>query len=737
MALKKRGRGRPRKEPVVENDEVNSQLDEYSVFEHKSNVTRSSDEEFELGDDDSDYEYKALKLRKVSKNKRGRPPKKETAAKSKLVKNKKKILREDTDDSNADLHTKYKPGKFPAETSSFEEEKSYDRTTPLDSDSELWRDRDAEPWDIPDFKTQIFDTIEKYVWKRGGEDNLQFFKDFIRWPSRKFYPEYYHKITIDDCISLKDIQKRSYITSEENAEATKENSDALTSTVEIYNYEQLILDIDKIYKNCVFYNEEDTLIVRAAYQLSNLIKLDILKLKNEYRNFEINQYLKKSIETKVLKKLEKVTEKIMFEELEKNSKSFTKPKRQLDTSLKLIEPFLDLVPEAEFPDYYQLIYKPISFKMITSNLKSGFYKTLYDFYLDIELLFFNCKAYNPSESLLHIDATHLLLYSRIIFGELVLELEEYNKEHSLSLYKPYQDAYMRYKNNLLRRKSSKAAAVSGANENPSLGGHILEDGWTTHEEQQPLPLLSEEEVLLLQSGGRVNKYANYEGNLEFNDISNIIFFTATEPTAATDTYDKNQDLLSQLAPLNENKEQNTESCFSNLKLTFFQDYRFGDKNMTNINLNDFEKIYSTSTKIKETSHTDNKGFELYHYNLINSKPSNSYTYSLKNPLTGSKNLYTHLELQLNELDLEYKESDSQPPYKYKCQVYFNNLVGGAPVIISPKAKADDNGDSKVDPLVCLYNIKLSQKRSFVSIIVTREKGENVDLKETINLWFNV
>ncbi|KAL6928996.1 hypothetical protein ACO0SA_002330 [Hanseniaspora valbyensis] len=452
MPPKKRGRGRPRKILTEENvDNSTSKQSNHIDFENEDNINSEYDEgsgeEFDF-DEENEYDHKILKSRKTSKNKRGRPSKKEKEQNNKLTKHKRKSQSEDVSDFEIDDSLKYKAGKFPANNSNETYKQMCDNSIPLDDESELWRDRNKEPWDIPAFQLQVFDVIEKYIWKRGGDNNLQFFKDFVRWPSRKFYPDYYHKIVTEDCISLKDIQKRSYLINEENEtdiNTPSENSKSVTK----YNYEQLILDLDRIYKNCSFYNEKDTIIVRAAYQLVNFIKFDLLKLKNQYRNFEINPYIKKEIESKIIKKLERVTEQEMFQTLENSFKPFEKPDRELDTLLNLIEPFLDLVDKEEFPDYYQLIYKPISFGMIKSNLKSGLYKTVYDFYLDIELLFFNCKTYNPSESLLHVDATHLLSYSRIIFDELITALEETKKENSLTLYRPYEQRYLEYKKRLL------------------------------------------------------------------------------------------------------------------------------------------------------------------------------------------------------------------------------------------------------------------------------------------------
>jgi ATP-dependent helicase STH1/SNF2 len=70
----------------------------------------------------------------------------------------------------------------------------------------------------------------------------------------------------------------------------------------------------------------------------------------------------------------------------------------------LLPPFLTLPSKRFFPDYYQLIEKPISMKQMDTSIKKKQYASLSDFYNDIQLMCRNCRQYNEDGSLLFKDA---------------------------------------------------------------------------------------------------------------------------------------------------------------------------------------------------------------------------------------------------------------------------------------------------------------------------------------------
>ncbi|KAK4569992.1 transcriptional regulator [Recurvomyces mirabilis] len=70
----------------------------------------------------------------------------------------------------------------------------------------------------------------------------------------------------------------------------------------------------------------------------------------------------------------------------------------------IIDPFLDLPPRASYPDYYQLIVKPIAMKQIEKKINQKQYQSLREFRQDIGLLCNNCRQYNEDGSVLYNDA---------------------------------------------------------------------------------------------------------------------------------------------------------------------------------------------------------------------------------------------------------------------------------------------------------------------------------------------
>lgn len=70
----------------------------------------------------------------------------------------------------------------------------------------------------------------------------------------------------------------------------------------------------------------------------------------------------------------------------------------------LIGPFLELVPRAEWKDYYDLIKKPIAMKQIEAKINKKQYQTPRQFMADITLMCNNARTYNQDGSQLFADA---------------------------------------------------------------------------------------------------------------------------------------------------------------------------------------------------------------------------------------------------------------------------------------------------------------------------------------------
>lgn len=70
----------------------------------------------------------------------------------------------------------------------------------------------------------------------------------------------------------------------------------------------------------------------------------------------------------------------------------------------IIDPFLELPPKLDYPDYYQLIKNPICMKQIENRINKKQYQNLKQFRADISLLCSNCRQYNEDGSILYKDA---------------------------------------------------------------------------------------------------------------------------------------------------------------------------------------------------------------------------------------------------------------------------------------------------------------------------------------------
>lgn len=72
-------------------------------------------------------------------------------------------------------------------------------------------------------------------------------------------------------------------------------------------------------------------------------------------------------------------------------------------------PFLRKPSKRQYPDYYELIKRPIALDDIKKQLDSDGYSNLEDVKADFELLFGNAKQYNQTESEIFQDAKELLV----------------------------------------------------------------------------------------------------------------------------------------------------------------------------------------------------------------------------------------------------------------------------------------------------------------------------------------
>lgn len=305
-----------------------------------------------------------------------------------MVFKKRKIEEEEEHETD----TKYTPGKHPRTQASLPR---VDYESPLDPENELF----LEEWNIPKINNYISYMLDTLI-----ETHKNLVKDFIKLPSRKFHPQYYYKI--EKPISINEIKSRDYETNDGNL--------------------AFLLDVELIAKNCVSYNEEDTLIVKNSEQVVNLIEAEVLKTKNMKRNYLLNDTLKKRA-TKYLDLLLDCTDKDIEE-------AFNRPTKGVDSKMKICEPFREMVNKDDLPEYYEIIQNPISLDVIATNITIGKYKQLYDFITDVQLVFLNARVYNDVNTLIYQDATRILHYfNYLINNKLFAELQDATERGELNL----------------------------------------------------------------------------------------------------------------------------------------------------------------------------------------------------------------------------------------------------------------------------------------------------------------
>lgn len=73
----------------------------------------------------------------------------------------------------------------------------------------------------------------------------------------------------------------------------------------------------------------------------------------------------------------------------------------------IIDPFIKLVPRAQYPDYYIIITNPIAMETVQKKINRSEYQNLREFRDDIRLLCNNARKYNEDGSLLYQDATDI------------------------------------------------------------------------------------------------------------------------------------------------------------------------------------------------------------------------------------------------------------------------------------------------------------------------------------------
>ncbi|XP_063225163.1 protein polybromo-1 isoform X3 [Bacillus rossius redtenbacheri] len=197
------------------------------------------------------------------------------------------------------------------------------------------------------------------------EDGRQPILMFMEKPSKKLYPDYFQVIT----------EPIDMLTIQANINAEKYNSE-----------EEIISDFKLMFNNCRQYNEEGSMIYEDANKLEHVL---MEKLKELGPLNDLNKKGKGPVKVRKSTSAQAQKLKTLYDTI----KDYKDPKGR---QLSLI--FQKLPSKIEYPDYYEVIKRPIDLERISQKLKTSQYETLDDIVSDFVLMFDNACKYNEPDS---------------------------------------------------------------------------------------------------------------------------------------------------------------------------------------------------------------------------------------------------------------------------------------------------------------------------------------------------
>merc|ERR1719350_147377 len=154
--------------------------------------------------------------------------------------------------------------------------------------------------------------------------------------------------------------------------------------------EELLADCKLMFSNCRLYNEEGS----GIYEDANILERILLAKAREIGVLGGDRM--KQIKRKSVSLQQKV--KTLYDTL----KDYRDAKGR---QLSLI--FLKLPSKHEYPDYYDIIKRPIDLEKISSKIRNNMYETMEDAVADFTLVFDNAAKYNEPDSQIYKDAQTL------------------------------------------------------------------------------------------------------------------------------------------------------------------------------------------------------------------------------------------------------------------------------------------------------------------------------------------
>ncbi|KAH9526702.1 Protein polybromo-1 [Dermatophagoides farinae] len=257
---------------------------------------------------------------------------------------------------------------------------------------------------------------------------------FIRLPSRRIYPDYYKEIKHP--ISLGQIRNR-------------------IKTNQYDRISDLLDDLKLVFDNALNYNRPDSKIYKDAAKLKKILQMKAREIMSVYKdeggeddddyddddededvadtanddnddgdsNSMIPSPTKKS---KAGQRPSRSSKRSMVNAMSQELKNVRRSQKAINSQQKsrmitlyrtvlhsddngrlLIDPFMEKPSRKMYPDYYDVIERPIDMKTIESKIRNNLYESEASLVNDFRLMFSNCRRYNEDGSLIYQDADRL------------------------------------------------------------------------------------------------------------------------------------------------------------------------------------------------------------------------------------------------------------------------------------------------------------------------------------------
>ncbi|XP_019875742.2 protein polybromo-1 isoform X3 [Aethina tumida] len=235
--------------------------------------------------------------------------------------------------------------------------------------------------------------LGKYMLEFTCEDGRKPMLAFMQKPSKKLYSDYYDVIA--EPIDFLEIE-------------SKIRADQYSCELD------LVKDFKLMFSNCRQYNEENSTIYDDSLMLEKHLMDKVGHLFTTPEKDRKDRRVYKARTKHQISPLER-NMKTLYESI----RDYKEPK----SSRQLSQIFMKLPSKIEYPDYYEVIQKPIDMDRISHKMKTNQYETLEDLVADFVLMFDNACKYNEPDSQIYKDA---LMLQRVCMQTKLLLKEEDN-----------------------------------------------------------------------------------------------------------------------------------------------------------------------------------------------------------------------------------------------------------------------------------------------------------------------